>query len=191
MMNATEELATSGITEAAPKVSDKLTSFNLPNQKGEAQSLEALLEKGPVVLTFYRGGWCPYCNLELRAYQEILSDIKMEGASLVAITPELPDASLSTSEKNELQFEVLTDKNSNYAREIGLVFTLPETLRPIYENFGIHIEEHNGSGQFDLPLAATFVLRQDGTIASAFVDADYTKRQEPSDVLNVLKEITT
>ena len=81
-------------------------------------------------MTFYRGGWCPYCNLELRAYQSLLPEIKAAGATLVAITPELDDASLSTSEKNELEFEVLTDANSDYARELGLVFTLPERLRP-------------------------------------------------------------
>ena len=140
-------------------------------------------------MTFYRGGWCPYCNLELRAYQAVLPEIKAAGATLVAITPELDDASLSTSEKNELEFEVLTDANSDYARELGLVFTLPERLRPIYESFGINVEEHNGEGQFDLPLAATFVVDVDGSIARAFVDADYTLRAEPSDVVEVLRSL--
>ena len=140
-------------------------------------------------MTFYRGGWCPYCNLELRAYQAVLPEIKAVGAVLVAITPELPDASLSTSEKNELEFEVLTDANSDYSREIGLVFTLPARLRPIYETFGINVEAHNGDGQFDLPLAATFIVDVDGSIASAFVNADYTVRAEPSDVVEVLRSL--
>ena len=190
MANATTALADSGITSQAPKVSDKLPNFNLTNQQGESRTLESLLSNGPVVVTFYRGGWCPYCNLELRAYQEIINDIKAAGATLVAITPELPDASLSTAEKNELAFEVLSDIGSNYARNIGLVFTLPEQLRPIYSSFGIDLEKHNGDGQFDLPLAATFVVAADGVIASAFVDADYTKRQEPSDVLEVLRSLS-
>ena len=187
MGQATQDLAATNIVQQAPNQGDKLLNFNLPNQNGQNQSLEALLEKGPVVVTFYRGGWCPYCNLELRAYQSVLADIKAAGATLVAVTPELPDASLSTTEKNELAFEVLTDKNAEYARALGLVFSLPEELRPIYSSFGIHIEEYNGSGQFDLPLAATYVVSQDGVIRSAFVDADYTKRQEPAEVVEALK----
>ena len=173
----------------APKTGDRLEDFTLPNHLGETRSLAALRERGPVVVTFYRGGWCPYCNLELRAYQAVLPEIKAAGATLVAITPELPDASLSTSEKNELEFEVLTDANADYARKLGLVFKLPERLRPIYQGLGINIEEHNGEGQFDLPLAATFVVDIDGFIASAFVDADYTSRAEPSDVVEVLQSL--
>ena len=189
MANATEELTKSALVENAPKNGDKLNSFELSDQNGKVVTLQALLANGPLVITFYRGGWCPYCNLELKGYQEILPEIKAAGASLVAITPELPDASLSTSEKNELAFTVLSDVNADYARELGLVFTLPEELKPIYQNFGIDLEQHNGDGQFDLPLAATFVVAQDGTIASSFVDTDYTFRQEPTEVLEVLKAL--
>lgn len=187
MRQATQDLADSGIMLKAPKKGEKLPEFSLPNPQGNDVSLSSLLEKGPVVVTFYRGGWCPYCNLELRAYQNSLAEIKALGATLVAITPELSDASLSTTEKNELQFEVLSDVNATYAKDLGLVFSLAEELRPIYLSFGIAVEKHNGEGQFDLPLAATFVITQDGTIASAFVDADYTLRQEPSEVIEVLK----
>ncbi len=189
MANATQVLADTGIVEKAPKKGDKLTSFSLPNHNGKAQTLESLLTKGPAVITFYRGGWCPYCNLELQAYQAVLDDIQAAGATLIAITPELPDSSLSTIEKNNLKFEVLTDENSDYARSIGLVHSLAEELRPIYTSFGIHVEAHNGTGQFDLPLAATYVVAQDGTIINSFVDADYTKRQEPSAVIEVLQSI--
>jgi len=186
MMKATKDVIESKIAEKAPKVGQKLLNFNLPNALGEMRSLNQLLANGPLVLTFYRGGWCPYCNLELQAYQQVLGEIKAAGATLVAITPELPDASLSTSEKNELAFEVLTDKNAAYANQLGIVFTLAEELRPIYLNFGIDIEKHNGEKQFELPLAATFIIDTDGTISSAFVDADYTVRQEPSDVVETL-----
>lgn len=189
MQQATQALADSGITLKAPKTNDTMPAFTLPNAQGNNISLSNLLESGPVVVTFYRGGWCPYCNFELREYQKSLAEIKALGATLVAITPELPDASLSTSEKNELEFEVLTDVNAEYAKSLGLVFSLPEALRPIYLSFGIDVEAHNGEGQFDLPLAATFVIAKDGTIASAFVDADYTARQEPSDVINTLKSL--
>lgn len=184
-----EKLDKSGLVVGAPKAGEKLKDFSLSNQLGEVQNLTQLRAKGPVVVTFYRGGWCPYCSLELRAYQTILQDIKDTGAALVAITPELPDASLSTSEKLELEFEVLTDFNSDYAREIGLVFTLADELRPIYESFGIDVEKHNGKGQFDLPLAATFVIAVDGTITSAFVNADYKLRAEPADIVKELKSL--
>ncbi|MCR4288985.1 MAG: AhpC/TSA family protein [Candidatus Scalindua sp.] len=189
MLDEAKKLSDSGIVEGAPKVGDKLKDFTLSNHLGENRSLASLRKNGPVVVTFYRGGWCPYCNLELRAYQEVLQDIKAAGATLVAITPELPDASLSTSERNELAFEVLTDINSDYAREIGLVFTLPKKLRPIYANFGIELERHNGKGQFDLPFAATFVVDIDGTITYAFVDADYTVREEPAKIVKELESI--
>lgn len=189
MLDETQKLSKSGIVENAPKAGEKLRDFTLPNQLGEKRSLASLREHGPIVVTFYRGGWCPYCNLELRAYQKVLHDIKAAGATLVAITPELPDASMSTSEKNELEFEVLTDANSDYAREIGVVFTLPERLRPIYESFGIDVEAHNGLEQFDLPLSATFVVDVDGSIVCASVDADYTVRAEPSNVVKVLQSL--
>lgn len=190
MLNATQQLVASNMTENAPKVGDKLLAFNLPNATGEYRDLNTLLEKGPVVLTFYRGGWCPYCNLELAAYQNVLSDINAAGATLVAITPELPDASLSTTEKNALAFEVLSDENADYARNLGIVFTLPEELRPIYSSFGIEVEQHNGEGQFDLPLAATFIIDTNGIITNAFVEADYTLRQEPSEIVEKLKSLT-
>lgn len=184
-----DKLSTSGLVESAPHKGDTLTDFNLPNHRGETSSLAALRKKGPVVVTFYRGGWCPYCNLELRAYQQILPEIMAAGATLVAITPELPDESLTTSERHALEFEVLTDENADYAREIGVVFTVSGKVRPIYESFGIDLEKHNGTGQFDVPLAATYVVDVDGSILYAFVQADYTIRAEPAEVVKVLQSL--
>lgn len=184
-----DKLTESGIVDRAPKEGGKLADFTLPNHNGETRNLAALRENGPVVVTFYRGGWCPYCNVELHAYQQALPEIKAAGATLVAITPELPDESLSTTERHGLEFEVLTDQNSEYAREIGIVFTISEALRPIYEQFGIDLEKHNGEGQFDVPLAATFVVDTDGTIACAFVAVDYTLRADPADVVKVLQSL--
>ena len=189
MLDCTKELGESGILDGVPKTGEKLKDFTLSNHLGQEISLASLRKNGPVVVTFYRGGWCPYCNLELHAYQQILPQIKAAGATLVAISPELPDESLTTSQRHSLEFEVLTDTNVDYARELGLVFTLSDKLRPIYESFGIRIEKHNGKGQFDLPLAATFVVDVDGTIVCADVDADYTVRTEPSDVVKVLQSL--
>lgn len=183
MTNATKALKEKALEQYAPKIGEAFPTFTLSDQLGRSVSLDSLTESGPVVITFYRGGWCPYCNLELRAYQSVLDEIKAKGASLVAISPELPDASLSTSEKNELAFSVLSDVDAEFAKSLGIVFSLPEALRPIYADFGIDLEHHNGSGQFDLPLAATFVVDANQQVVFADVTADYTHRAEPSDVI--------
>lgn len=186
MEEALSALKSSSIEKRAPKVGDKLLSFNLPNHKHEQVCLDDLLKNGPVIVTFYRGNWCPYCNLELQAYQSHLENIKKLGVTLVAIGPELPDESLTTIEKNALQFQVLSDLNCEYAQELGIAYPLAEPLRPLYDSFGIDLEARNGS--FDLPVSATFVVDQDGIIIDASVEADYTHRRDPVDVIALLTE---
>jgi len=179
----------SGIANQAPQVGNEINNFILSNQLGKQRSLVELRKSGPVVMVFYRGGWCPYCNLELRAYQQILPQLKEAGVQLVAITPELPDSSLSTIEKNELEFEVLSDVGADYAKEIGLAFTLPEELREIYANLGGDLQKFNGAGNFNLPIPATLVIDTTGKIAFAHVDVNYTTRANPEDVLSVVRNI--
>ncbi|MEM1369114.1 MAG: peroxiredoxin-like family protein [Cyanobacteria bacterium P01_H01_bin.15] len=182
-------LAKLEMTANAPKVGEQLKNFVLSNQLGHQRSLSELHKLGPVVIIFYRGGWCPYCNLELRTYQQFLPGLKAAGAQLVAITPELPDSSLSTIEKNELEFEVLSDLGTEYAQNIGLAFTLPEELRQIYADLGGDLEKFNGANHFDLPIPATLVVDTDGKIVFAHVDVDYTTRANPEDVLSVVNSI--
>jgi len=182
-----QALEESEMANHAPQVGDELNNFVLSNQLGQQTSLAELCKSGPVVMVFYRGGWCPYCNLELRAYQQILPQLKAAGAQLVAITPELPDSSLSTIEKNELEFEVLSDVGADYAKEIGLAFTLPEELREIYANLGGDLQKFNGAGNFNLPIPATLVVNTDGKIVFAHVDVDYTTRANPEEVLSVVR----
>lgn len=189
MAEATNQLTASGIAERALKVGEKVDLPPLKNQKGEDVALSGLLQDGPLVLVFYRGGWCPYCNLELRAYQRELADIQAAGASLIAVTPEQPDSSLTTQEKNELSFDVLTDRDFVLSDAFGLTFDLAETLVPIYDGFGINLPAANGEDAWRLPLPATYVIDRDGTVKLAFVDADYTKRLEPSEVIKVLKAL--
>ncbi|MCP4294849.1 MAG: AhpC/TSA family protein [Proteobacteria bacterium] len=189
MASSLKGLMESGLVEKAPKVGEQLKPFVLPNQNGEERNLQDLRKNGPLVVTFYRGGWCPYCNLELRAYQKNLAEINATGARLIAITPELPDSSLSTIEKNELEYEVLTDSNADYARSLGLVFTLSNDVLKLYDSFGIDVAKHNGDGQFDIPFAATFVVDMEGKITFSFVDEDYTKRAEPGEVLYTLESL--
>ena len=189
MDKASADLADSGIAEGTLKVGEKVSNFTLTNAVGKQVKLRSLLADGPVVISFYRGQWCPYCNLELRALQQSLPQIKNLGATLVAISPQTPDNSLSTVEKNELTFEVLSDVGNKIAKEFGLVFTLPAELRPIYEGFGIDLPAHNGEESFELPLAATYVVAPDGKIVRTLVDSDYTKRLDPEEILAALREI--
>jgi len=189
MSQATNDLKQSGIEDSSLQAGSKAINFTLPNATGEAIDLQGLLKQGAVVLSFYRGGWCPYCNLELKALQNALPEIKALGANLVTVSPQTPDNSLSTAEKNELTFEVLSDVGNKVAKEYGLVFTLPESLRPIYEKFGIDVAAHNGDQTFELPVAATYVINTDGTIAHAFIDADYTQRLDPAEIVTALKNL--
>lgn len=189
MARADLDLAASGIVEKAKRAGDAAPDFALPDAHGAAVSLAALLKNGPVVASFYRGGWCPYCNLELRALQRSLPELKELGASLVAISPQTPDESLSTAEKNALAFPVLSDTGSKTARAFGIAFDLAEELRPIYAKFGHALPDRNGDESWTLPIPATFVIAQDGTIALAFIDTDYRKRLEPADILAALRTI--
>lgn len=189
MDKATSALAASGITDTSLPVGAAAPDFTLPGVDGEQVSLAKLLTDGPVVLAFYRGGWCPYCNLELRALQAALPDITAAGATLVAISPQLPDNSLSTAEKLELAFPVLSDVGNVVAREYGLVFSLPEDLRSVYDGFGIDLPAANGDQTFELPVPATFVIGRDGSVAWRFVDPDYTHRGDPADVIAAVKAL--
>lgn len=186
MAKAIADLKATNLLAKAPKSGDRFPSFTLPNAQGESTSLSSLLDKGKVVLTFYRGGWCPYCNLELKAFQAVLPEIEAKGATLVAITPETPDNTLSTREKNELKFEVLTSKNNGLARDLNLVYQLPDDLVTLYKNFGIDLQNSQGNEENELPIAATYIINQDGTIAYDFLAEDYKLRANPQEVLAAL-----
>ncbi|MEM9946696.1 MAG: peroxiredoxin-like family protein [Cyanobacteria bacterium P01_D01_bin.36] len=173
----------------ALKVGDSAPEFTLPNATGKQASLTEALREGPVILNFYRGGWCPYCNLELRAYQQVLPKIKAAGASLLAISPQAPDTSLSTAEKNELEFEVLSDQGSNVAESYGLAFTLPDELQKLYTELNHVLPKVNGTPDWQLPVPATFVIDQDRKIILAYADVDYRNRLEPADAIAALKEL--
>jgi peroxiredoxin len=183
MERATELLRASGIESTALKVGQKVSALSLPNAKGEIVKLSTLWDKAPVILVFYRGGWCPYCNLELRAWQALLPQVKAVGAQLVAVSPQTPDNSLSTREKNELAFEVLSDSEMQASNAFGVAFDLPPELVDLYSSVGHDLPKTNGNGRWSLPVPATYVVGQDGVILYAHVDADYRNRAEPADVL--------
>ncbi len=181
-------VANSGVLDSALKVGDKAHNFTLKNALNESVTLYNELKNGPVVLTWYRGGWCPYCNITLHALQEKLPEFKKEGATLLALTPELPDNSLSTSEKNNLEFTVLSDLENTIGKAYGVVYTLTDDVATIY-NAGFGLNKVNGDISNTLPLAATYVIDTNGIITYAFLDADYTQRAEPSEMLSALKQL--
>lgn len=186
MRKAIEDLEATDILKHAVKTGDKFPDFTLPNAQGKTITLSEQLQKGKVVITFYRGGWCPYCNLELKAFQEVLPQIKEKGATLIAITPETPDNSLSTKEKNELDFEVLTSENNELARSLNLVFKLPEALAELYGKFGIDLLESQGNDANELPIAATYIIDQNGEVSYDFLSEDYKLRADPEVIIAAL-----
>ncbi|MGA9894858.1 MAG: peroxiredoxin-like family protein [Xanthobacteraceae bacterium] len=177
-----------GLAKTALKAGDRAPPIVLTNAKGAIVDIKSLLGRGPVIVTFYRGGWCPYCNLELRAFQQILPEIKAAGASLVAISPEKPDDTLATAEKNELDFEVLSDVDQKVGRAFGLVYSFSDELKWAYREFGLDIPGKNAADEWALPISATYLIGQDGHIIYAYTDADYRDRAEPAEVLKVLKK---
>lgn len=187
MAAATAELDAGNITDGILKVGERAPDFALPNAAGKTVTLQELLTQGPLILNFYRGGWCPYCNLELKAYQDRLSVIKDAGGSLAAISPELPDNSLTTVEKNGLSFPVLSDTHNHVAEAFGLVFTLPEALTQVYAGFGINLPGHNGEEAWRLPIPATFVIGTDSAIKFVDADVDYTRRPDPDAAIAALQ----
>ena len=187
MQRHVDQLRSGTIARTMLKVGDHAPAIVLENAKGATVDIGTLLEKGPVIVTFYRGGWCPYCNLELKAYQEILPQIVAAGASLVAISPEKPDDTVSTAEKNALTFEVLSDVGQKVGRAFGLVYEFTEELKHAYHGFNLDIPARNDTpNEWALPVSATYVIDSDGSIVYAYTDVDYRDRADPRDVLAVL-----
>lgn len=182
-----DELEKGGILSHVMKIGDMAPNFALNNALGEPVEFNEYLKKGKVVLTWYRGGWCPYCNLTLRQLQMELPNFKANGANLLTLTPELPDKSLSTSEKNNLKFEVLSDLGNQVARKYGIVFKLTDKLVENY-SASFDMNSYNGDESYELPLAATYIINESGKIIYAFLDTDYRNRAEPSDITKILKQ---
>jgi len=172
-------------SSAAPglAVGDCAPDFALPNAAGEPVQLAARLARGPVVLSFYRGEWCPFCNLELRALQAALPRFQAHGASLIAISPQAPDHGLSVTEKAGLAFDVLSDARQQVIRAYRLQFTVPADLKDLHLNvFGNDLSAHTADGSWDLPIPATFVIGRSGIVRARHVSADYTTRMDPDDI---------
>ena len=186
MAQCTTEIKESGVERRALKTGDRMPDFELPNQHNELRRLSDYLAESPVVLNIYRGGWCPYCNMEMKALHDVQNEIESYGAILVGMAPETPDRALSTAERAGIAIDILSDGGNRVAEQMGLVFELPQALRPIYEKFGIDIPGFNGDDSFRLPVPATYIIGQDGVIQYDFVNADYTQRLEPAEIVAML-----
>ncbi|ATG76654.1 AhpC/TSA family protein [Pseudoalteromonas sp. 20-92] len=165
-------------------------SFELPNQYGQSVQLTELLAKGPVVVTFYRGSWCPYCNLQLKALQARLPEIHALGAQLVAISPQVPDGSMSESDISNMDFLVLSDQSADVAASYGVAWQVPTfLLEHMRVDRGLDLESVNNGNSSVLPIPATFVLDKQGKVTWRYVDVDYRTRSEPEDIINALKNL--
>ncbi len=170
------------------RAGESAPDFTLFNAFGRRVKLSDQLKKGPVVLAFYRGAWCPFCNIELNALQRSITHFKKYNASLIAVTPQRPDKSKEQIKKAEYTFEVLSDLDSSVMKSYNLYFEVPRELHELYKNrFGFDITDYNGKDRLGLPVPGTFVIGQDGIILSAYAKTDYKMRMEPEDILEVLK----
>ena len=187
MQKSTTTLKLQNLSKNALTTGQNFPPFTLKNVENKSVS-SADFNSDFLVISFYRGGWCPYCNMELKALQDILPELTKHHAELIAITPETPDNSLTTSEKNELTFSVLSDIDNAYAKSLGLVFQLPKGLQEVYKGFGIDVEKHNGNDDSELPMPATYIVNKEREVIYSFVPEDYTERLEPETILEVIKK---
>ncbi|WP_417876682.1 peroxiredoxin-like family protein [Winogradskyella sediminis] len=177
--------------EKAIKIGENAPDFNLPDANGDIISLSTLLHKGPVVVTFYRGSWCPYCNLQLRALQAKLDEIKALGANLIAISPEVPDGSMTENEISKMDFIVLSDQNAKVASAYGVAWEVPDFLMEhMRVDRKLDLENINNGNKNILPIPATFILSKDGVVIWNYVNVDYRTRSEPDDIIEALKSLS-
>ncbi len=189
MHRATAELIASGQADRARKAGDLAPGFVLDDPDGNPVSSAALLARGPLVVTFYRGVWCPYCNMELQAIEAALPDIEARGAALVAISPQTQPNSRRSTRENALTFPILSDVRGEIGAAFGLRFRLPDALIELYKGFRNDLPAINADPSWTLPMPARFVIGPDGVIAYADVNPDYTKRPDPSELLPVLDRL--
>lgn len=184
-----QKIIASDIASAAKQPGAEAVSFELPDDNGEIFSLDEALKQGPVVLQFNRGTWCPYCDLQMKALQEKLSEIKEAKAELVIIMPQLSDQVKEYKKENGIEFKILQDQGNEMAALYGLRFTLPEKMQELYQKFKIDIPGSNGDDNQTLPIPATYVISPDKKITYAFVDPNWTNRPEPNEMITALKAL--
>ncbi len=182
-------LIESGAPERALKEGDRVADFTLPDAHGQDVTLSTLLHQGPVILTFYRGIWCNFCNIELQAYQRLLPDIQAAGASLIAVSPQTPDHCMTLTEKQQLGFPVLSDIGNQVARQFNLVFTIDGRARAAHMQVRKELPKFNGDDSWEVPIPATYVIDQTSTIRLAYVDPNFMQRLDPAVAVARLRDL--
>ena len=172
-----------------PRTGDLAPGFALPDQHGTMVRLADRLSQGPVVLLFVRGAWCPFCTLTLRAYQQFLPAIHDAGGDLLAITPQPATTCSLMAERDLLAFETLSDHGNQVARAYGIAFEMDPLLRPMHQRLGHDLPLLNGTGDWTVPLPATFIIGQDGRVVLAHVEPSYHQRLDPAKVVAVLEQV--
>jgi len=185
------KLLESSIVKTALKVGATVPEFELTDSDGNHVSLDSLVQNSSVVISFNRGNWCPFCNIEFKHLQESVNPIKNSGNNLVVISPQLPEKSKELKSQNGFEFPILYDKGNEVAKKFGIAFTLAEPLRPIHEAFGMDIPAHNGNSSFELPVPATYVINQNKEVVYASINPNWMERAEPDEYLNFLKKGNT
>lgn len=180
----TADLKRSGMEERILRVGEKAPEFDLPDQHGKTLSSADLLGRGRLVICFFRGRWCPFCVGQLEAMNQVMPQMKATGGNLVAVSPQTVQQSFFMADQHKLQFPLLSDKGNGVARRFGLVYRVPEEQQAIYRRAFINLPFANGDDSWELPIPATYILNQDGTVLFASADADYTARPEPTDILD-------
>lgn len=183
------QVEASGQVISALQVKQLAPDFTLPDATGELVSLAALRQQGPVVLFFYRGNWCPYCNVQLRAYQQLLPELARYGATLVAVSPQTPDYTSLTASEKALSFPVLSDVGNAVARQYGLAYAVGAEVAGTLRSVGIDLAAYNGTTDDELPFTATFVVGQDSVIAWSWVEVNFKHRADPAAVLAALARL--
>lgn len=189
LISENEKLFSEFLYENAVKKGSKVPDVFFRDQDLNIQYLKDLIKDKNIVLSFFRGAWCPYCDLELKALAEIHDQIKAKGARLIAVSPELYQYTKDAIEKHKIDYPVYTDLGNKAADQFGLVFELPPRLRDIYKTLNIHLNVLNGEPSWTLPVPATFIISKQGIIESTYINADYTSRMEPEDILKVLDSL--
>lgn len=189
MHKATADLIASGQADRALKSGARAPAFALPDADGQVVRSGDLLARGPLVLTFYRGVWCPYCNMDLQAIEAAAAEFRALGASVVAISPQTAVNLRKAQRDHKLSFPLLGDHGGEVAHAFGLRFHLPDALIALYKSFGNDLAVGNGEPSWTLPMPARYVIGRDGVIAYAEVNPDYTRRPDPSELLPTLKQL--
>ena len=180
-------LQKSGVGETAPRVGEPLPPFHLPDEAGRIVSLDALLSKGPVAVTFHRGHWCPYCRLNTNALAQAQKEVEREGSQIVAIMPDRQQFAEEFKNESNARFPILTDMDNGYALSLNLVFWVGMEMERMISAAGWDIPSYQGNTSWMLPIPATFVVDQDRRVKARFVDPDYRKRMAIDDLMMALR----